>query len=81
MHHWAPVGEALITHSKWSSEPVVVVCGFISATSGKVHFFCRKQKSFNGNDMTAFFFELRLLAGLDKKIAFFGDNATINKMD
>jgi transposase len=29
-HHWAPVGKPLITKSKWVSQPVVVVCGFIS---------------------------------------------------
>ena len=38
MHHWAPSGMPLVTRSKWSGSPCVVVCGYISEEYGKVHF-------------------------------------------
>ena len=76
---WAPKGRPLVTQSRWSSEPVVVVCGFISTQTGKVLFEVARQNSFNGDDMAAMVLRIRKMYGTGKKIALFGDNARINR--
>ena len=40
---------------------------------------CEQQNSFNGAAMVKLFYRVRLMMGQVKKVAFFGDNASINK--
>ena len=76
---WAPSGQPLCTHNKWSREPVVVVCGFISEETGKHYFSCHQQNSYRGVDMARFIAEIRSRYQPGQKVAFFGDNASINR--
>jgi hypothetical protein len=77
--HWAPSGQPLTTHNKWSTAPLVVVCGFISVETGKGYFPSLQQRSFRGVDIARFIAEIRSRYSPGEKIAFFGDNASINR--
>jgi hypothetical protein len=58
---------------------LIVVCGFISVETGKCYFPLLQQRSFRGVDIARFIAEIRSRYSADDKIAFFGDNASINR--
>ena len=78
MHHWAPVGRPLITRSKWSGSPCVVVCGYISEERGLVHMQVEQKGSFNGFDMGQQFDVVVNEYENGSKLVLHGDGARIN---
>ena len=75
---WAPSGSPLQVQGKWAPSQLVVVCGFISAESGNVLMHAEEKKSFSGQDMAELFKKVQRKLG-NRKLALFGDNASINK--
>ena len=76
--HWAPSKQPILTTSRYTYQPRVVVCSVISALRGKVysHYGIR---SFSAQDMIDLLRQLRAACGPDARLCLFWDNCRIHQ--